>query len=93
LYDWYEVCCVVTLSMLVILCVLYIFSYCRARNGSKLADVKLISIMLMVSALAAMVVIGCQYAMTRFPQDYETFSVKFNDFLQTYFDFVSQLSC
>lgn len=59
-----------TMVMLFILLFLYIYSYCRVRNGSGLADVKLISILLIISSIAAIVLIGTQYAMTEYTQDY-----------------------
>jgi hypothetical protein len=59
-----------TMVMLFILLILYIYSYCRVRNGSGLADVKLISILLIISSIAAIVLIGTQYAMAGYTQDY-----------------------
>jgi hypothetical protein len=59
-----------TMMMLFILLILYIYSFCRVRNGSGLADVKLISILLIISSIAAVVLIGTQYAMTGYTQDY-----------------------
>jgi hypothetical protein len=61
-WEKYQIVNGTSMVMLFILLLLYIYAYCRARNGSRLADVKLISILLVVSSVAGIFRLGTQYA-------------------------------
>lgn len=64
-------------AMLFTLLILYIYAYCRVRYGSKLADVKLISVLFIVCSAASIVTLCAYIYKTRFIQDYANFSATY----------------